>query len=74
MNPHPTPKNGPMRPDKRLYSIDDAGVYLGVSPWTVRAYVSGGKLPAVRAGRRILLDIHDLDEWIERSKYHEEQW
>ncbi len=74
MNPHPAPINGPVRPDKRLYSIDDAGVYLGISTWTVRAYVSEGKLPAVRAGRRVLLDIRDLDAWIERAKFREEQW
>jgi excisionase family DNA binding protein len=27
-----------------------------------------GKLPAVRDGRRILLDINDLDQWIEANK------
>ena len=74
MKPHPTPQNGPVGPGKRLYSVDDAGVYLGISPWTIRAYVSSGKLPAIRAGRRVLLDIRDLDAWIERAKFREEQW
>jgi excisionase family DNA binding protein len=74
MNPHSSHQNGMVRPVKRLYSVDEARLYLGVSMWTVRAYVSNGKLPVVRVGRRILLDIHDLDSFIERSKFHEEQW
>ena len=27
-----------------------------------------GKLPYVKADRRIYLDIYDMDEWIERNK------
>ena len=67
-------QNSSVRPEKRLISVQDAGVYLGVSLWTIRAYISDGELPAVRAGRRVLLDIRDLDAWIERAKFREEQW
>jgi hypothetical protein len=27
-----------------------------------------GKLPCIKDGRRILLDIRDMDEWVDKSK------
>jgi len=56
------------RPKKRLYSIEDAAEYLGRSVWGVREMLYAGKIPFIRDGRRILLDIRDMDEWIERNK------
>ena len=56
------------RPQKRLYSIQDASVYLGRSVCAIREMLWAGKLPYVRDGRRILLDINDMDFWIEKSK------
>ena len=56
------------RPRKRLYSIPEAGEYLGRTPWAIREMIWKGKLPAVRDGLRILLDINDLDCWIEANK------
>ena len=56
------------RPRNRLYTINQAAEYLGRSPWAVRSMIWSGKLPAVRDGKRLLLDVHDLDHWIEVSK------
>ena len=56
------------RPEKRLYSIKEAPVYLGRSVWAVREMIWAGKLPYVKADRRIFLDIYDMDEWIEKNK------
>ena len=53
---------------KRLYSVPEAAIYLGRSVWSIRELIYDGKLPCVRAGRRIHLDIEDLDQWIERNK------
>ena len=53
---------------KRLYSIKEAAVYLGRSEWAVREMIWAGKLPYVKDGKRILLDIRDMDEWIEQNK------
>ena len=53
---------------KRLYSINEAATYLGRSVWSVRELIWDGKLPCVKVGRRIHLDIIDLDQWIERNK------
>jgi excisionase family DNA binding protein len=56
------------RPRKRLYTIPQAAEYLGRSPWAVRSMIWAGKLPAVRDGKRVLVDVYDLDRWIEHNK------
>ena len=53
---------------KRLYTIPEAAIYLGRSPGAVRSLIWSGKLPAVRDGKRILVDIHDMDRWVEANK------
>ncbi|MFH0774173.1 MAG: helix-turn-helix domain-containing protein [bacterium] len=53
---------------KRLYSIKDASVYLGRSVWAIREMLWAGKIPYVKDGKRILLDINDMDSWIEKNK------
>ena len=61
--------NSPQSPlKKRLYSIPEAATYLGRSVWSVRELIWDGKLPCVKVGRRIHLDIIDLDRWIEGNK------
>jgi excisionase family DNA binding protein len=53
---------------KRLYSVKDAARYLGVSPWAVRKLIWTGNLPHVRQGRRVLIDILDMNRFIEANK------
>jgi len=53
---------------RRLCSLADAACYLGVSDWTVRQMVWRGDLPHIKNGKRILLDLRDLEGWIEREK------
>ncbi len=55
-------------PPKRLYSIKDAAIYLGRTVGALREMLWAGKLPYVKDGKRILLDIRDMDQWIEASK------
>jgi excisionase family DNA binding protein len=54
--------------DNRLKSQLNAGSYLGISFWSVRTLIIRGELPIVRMGRRILIDVHDLDAWIDKNK------
>lgn len=56
------------RVSKRLYSIKEASVYLGRTVWAVREMIWAGKIPIVRDGRRILIDIFDMDRWVDRNK------
>jgi excisionase family DNA binding protein len=53
---------------KRLYSIPEAGEYLGRTAWAVRHLIWNGNLPSVRIGKRVQVDIKDMDALIEKSK------
>jgi excisionase family DNA binding protein len=52
----------------RLLNLREAGQYLGISFWTVRQLGFSGQLPLVKFGRRVLVDIQDLDHLIEINK------
>ncbi len=58
----------PQGPAKRLYSIPEAACYLGRTVPSLREMIWAGKLQFIRDGRRILLDVHDLDTWIDQCK------
>ena len=53
---------------RRLCSLADAASYLAVSDWTVRQMIWRGDLPHIRRGKRVLLDLQDLERWIAREK------
>jgi excisionase family DNA binding protein len=48
--------------------LADAARYLAVSDSAVRQMVWRGDLPHIKTGKRIVLDLRDLDGWIEREK------
>jgi len=52
----------------RLMSVKAAAEYLGRTQAAIRHMVQSAKLPCVRADRRILMDVRDLDRWIENHK------
>ena len=69
--PSTTNQHGILNPlGKRLYTLDEAATYLGRSYWSVRELVISGKIPMVQneGGRKIFLDIHDLEAFVERNK------
>jgi len=55
---------------KRMYTIKEAALYLGLSEWTVRSLIWSGSLPFMKidGGRKQLLDVYDLDAYIDRHK------
>ncbi|NGZ98492.1 MAG: hypothetical protein CV089_20615 [Nitrospira sp. WS110] len=64
--------NASQRTLKRLYTLNEAAVYLGRSTWSIRRLIWDGALPSVRAGGRVHVDLLDMDEFIERNKMREE--
>jgi len=50
------------------HSVEQAAVYLGRTKEALQHLITSGKLPVVRADRRVFLDVRDLDEWVERNK------
>jgi excisionase family DNA binding protein len=51
-----------------LVDLKEAGRLLGLSVWTVRAYVKAGKLIPIRFGRRVLLETAELERFVRGSK------
>ncbi len=53
---------------QRLYDVNQAGDFLGVSGWSVREMIWRGDLPHVRVGRLIRVDLRDLENYIARNR------
>jgi hypothetical protein len=53
---------------KRLFTLQEAGTYLGRTVWAMRGLVWKGSIPVVREGKRIFLDIADLDSYVTKHK------
>jgi excisionase family DNA binding protein len=54
---------GAIRP--RLLTVEQAADYLGRSKAAVQHLVCSKRLPVVRDGHRVFLDVRALDRWIE---------
>ena len=56
---------GKTTPPRRLLSSKKAAEYLGVSPNTIRKFVSDGKLPAYKIGDKLIkFDPEDLNKYL----------
>ena len=60
----------PQTSARRLLRLKEAAQYLCLSPWKLRNVIQAGQLPIVRCNENApwLLDVRDLDGWIERHK------
>lgn len=56
------------RLNKRLYTIQESAEYLGRSVWSVRELIWKGLIPYIKVGRRVHVDIYDLERFIETHK------
>jgi hypothetical protein len=54
--------------NKRLYDLKEAAHYLGRPIFSVRTLIWKGALPCVKDGRKMYLDIYDLDKYVDRNK------
>jgi excisionase family DNA binding protein len=55
-------------PRKRLLTVPESAAYLGRSINSVRELIWAGNLPCIKVGRRVHLDLFDLDFFIEQHK------
>lgn len=53
---------------KRLYNLPEAACYLGRTLWSMRELVWKGSIPIVREGKRIFIDVKDLEDYILKNK------
>ena len=56
--------------NRRLFKLKMAAEYLSLSPWKLRRLIQEGQLPVVQSGDGgpFLLDVRDLDAFVERNK------
>lgn len=59
-------------PERLAVSVPEAARMLGVGQATLYQYVRAGLIPHVRIGRRIVIPLKALEEWMERKA--EEAW
>jgi excisionase family DNA binding protein len=50
--------------EKRVLDVFETAEQLGVHPLTVRRAIARGELPAVRVGRKVLVPVRALDEFL----------
>jgi excisionase family DNA binding protein len=60
--------SAPAKREQRLMSTLEAARYLGVSRRTVQEMAANDEFPVTRIGTRVLIDILDLDRWIDANK------
>ncbi len=53
---------------KRYCTIKEAATYTGLPQSTLYEYAAQGTLPAIKLGRRVLFDLHDIDNVMAASK------
>ena len=53
---------------RRLLSREAAAEYIGRTESGVDHLVASGAIPTVRADRRVMFDVRDLDAWIDANK------
>ncbi|MBC2736540.1 MAG: helix-turn-helix domain-containing protein [Desulfobacteraceae bacterium] len=55
-------------PEKRLYSIKELVTEIGATEWFWRSQIWDGQLPFVQVGRKMFIDINDLEDFIKANK------
>nr|WP_278101121.1 helix-turn-helix domain-containing protein [Microbacterium proteolyticum] len=52
-------------PSKRMYTREEAAEYCGISYYKIANAVRNNTIPARKNGRDILIDVADLDAYID---------
>ena len=58
----------PLSVQKRLYSIEEAAIFLGRPASSVRHLIWKGRLPYIPEGKRLFLDVRDLEIYVNVNK------
>ncbi len=54
--------------DKLALSVREAAQVVSLSPWTIRRYISDGRIRAIRIGRRVLIEPKNLLDLVEKAR------
>ena len=55
-------------PAKRLFTVPEAAEYLGRTVWGLRGLIHRGHLPVIQEGRRMYVDLLDMNRFIEINR------
>lgn len=57
----------------KLHSIESAAEWLGgVSPWSIRSWLSQGRLQRIKVGRRTMIRESELEKFVRAGSESEE--
>ena len=56
------------RRTRRLLTVEQSATYLALSTKSIHEMLTNHELVGVKFGRKTMLDIRDLDQWIEDNK------
>jgi excisionase family DNA binding protein len=54
--------------NKLLLNTKQAAETVGLSEWTIRAYIRQGRIPCVKIGRRVLVEPAELQRLVDRGR------
>jgi excisionase family DNA binding protein len=62
--------------NESLIGVDKAAGILGLSPWTLRSWITKGKITSAKLGARRLIPQSELERLISESlvRRQEEKW
>ena len=67
MNTSEPPQPQPTAVPKLLLSMREAAQAMGISYWQVDAMTLSGQIPSIRVGKRVLIPVKWLEDWIDRQ-------
>ena len=59
--------------NKRYVSIKEVSVYTSLPVKTLYEWASTGRIPSIKLGRRVLFDLHDIDNAMANLKRNTNQ-
>ena len=57
-----------MAETERLYSVEEIANHIGVSKYTIRAWVKKETIPYYKVGRQYKFKLSEIDEWVASGK------
>ena len=57
-----------MHTERLLLGIPETAEMLGISPFTVRKLIRRGALPSVHIGRRVLVEVGEVEKFVKGNK------
>ncbi len=57
-----------MNTTKRYFNVKEASEYTSIPVGTLYEWAGVGKIPSIKIGRRVLFDLHDIDNAMDKLK------